>query len=106
MHGTNHRLKPYLTHDEEMELSTHLLQASVGLGKTPCDVKCSVGSYTKSKGILKGSVMVSGRNFWNKTQCLAFTQEIQQLDTSGCYDNHAEAIYNMDETEVLLEFGG
>ena len=65
VHGTNPGPKPYLTHDEEMELSTHLLRAlSMGLGKTRCDVKCIVGSFVKSKGILKGCTVSNG--WWEK----------------------------------------
>ena len=61
VHGTNPGPKPYLTRNEEMELSTHLIQAaSIGLGKTRRDVKCIVGSYAKSKGILKGSTVSNG----------------------------------------------
>ena len=43
IHGTKPGPKPYLTVDEEAELSQHLLQASaMGLGKTRRDVKCLV----------------------------------------------------------------
>ena len=55
IHGTNPGPVPYLSRDEEMELSTHLLQAtSMGLGKTCRDVLSIVGLYVKNKGIIKG----------------------------------------------------
>ena len=66
IHGTNPGPVPYLSRNEETELSTHLLQAtSMGLGRTRRDVLSIVGSYVKNKGILKDplSVMVGGRIF-------------------------------------------
>ena len=52
IHGT----KPYLTVDEEAELSQHLLQTSaMGLGKTRRDVKCLVEVCVRKKGTLRGS---------------------------------------------------
>ena len=65
VHGTNPGPKPYLMCEEEMELSMHLLQAlSMGFGKTRRDVKCIVGSYAKSKGVLKGGAISNG--WWEK----------------------------------------
>ena len=53
IHGTKPGPKPYLTVDEEAELSQHLLQASaIGLGKTSRDVKCLVEVCVRKKGIL------------------------------------------------------
>ncbi len=43
IHGTNPGPRPYLTKDEESELSDHLLTASsIGYGKTRRDVRCLV----------------------------------------------------------------
>ena len=48
IHGVNPRPRPYLTADEEVELSVHLLQASeIGLAKTRHDVLALVSTYIK-----------------------------------------------------------
>lgn len=52
IHGTNPGQKPFLTADEEAELSHYCLQASaVGLGKTRREVKCLVEMYVKERGV-------------------------------------------------------
>ena len=115
VHGTNPGPKPYLTRDEEMELSTHLLQASsIGLGKTCRDVKCIVASYTKNKGTLKDGTVSNG--WWEKFLRRNPMLSLRSGDsTAGVLDllrdaynefdfeNHPESIYSMDETGVLLE---
>ena len=128
VHGINPGPKPYLTRDEEMELSTHLLQASsMGLGKTRRDVKSIVGSFVESKGILKGSTVSNG--WWEKflkrnpslslrsgdstagVRMDAMTIEnmkvyfdlLREVYDKFDFENHPEAIYNMDETGVPLE---
>ena len=53
-HGTKPGTKPYLTNEEEAQLSTHLLAASqVGFGKTRRDVKCLVETYISEERCLK-----------------------------------------------------
>ena len=111
-----------------MELSTHLLQASsMGLGKTRRDVKSIVGSFVESKGILKGSAVSNG--WWEKflkrnpslslrsgdstaeVRMDAMTVEnmkvyfdlLREVYDKFDFENHPEAIYNMDETVVPLE---
>ena len=65
IHGTKPGPKPYLTVDEEGELSQHLLQASaMGLGKTRRDVKCLVEVFVRKKGTLRGSAISNG--WWDK----------------------------------------
>ena len=45
-HGTKPGPKPYLTVEEEAELTSHLLQAAdIGFSKTRHDVKCIVETY-------------------------------------------------------------
>ena len=128
VHGTNPGPKPYLTRDEETELSAHLLQASsIGLGRTRRDVKSIVGSFVKSKGLLKGKTVSNG--WWEKflkrnptlslrsgdstagVRLNAMTAEnmkayfdlLQEVYDEFDFDSHPEAIYNMDETGVPLE---
>ena len=49
--------KPYLTNEEEAQLSSHLLAASqVGFGKTRRDVKCLVETYISKERDLKGPI--------------------------------------------------
>ena len=60
-HGTKPGPKPYLTVDEEGELSQHLLQASaMRLGKTRRDVKCLVEVCVRKKGTLRDSTISNG----------------------------------------------
>ena len=128
VHGTNPGPKPYLTRDEETELSAQLLQASsIGLGRTRRDVKSIVGSFVKSKGLLKGKTVSNG--WWEKflkrnptlslrsgdstagVRLNAVTAEnmkayfdlLQEVYDEFDFDSHPEAIYNMDETGVPLE---
>ena len=62
--------KPYLTVDEEAELSQHLLQASaMGLGKTHPDVKCLVEVCVRKKGMLLLLAMDGGISFPKEIQC-------------------------------------
>ena len=64
-HGTNPGPKPYLTVEEEAELTSHLLQAAdIEFGKTRCDVKCIVETYAQKKKVLKGSVDSDG--WWSR----------------------------------------
>ena len=56
-HGTKPDPKPYLTNEEEAQLSTHLLAASqVGFGKTRSDVKYLVETYISNERCPKGPI--------------------------------------------------
>ena len=128
VHGTNPGPKPYLTRNEEEELSTHLLRASsIGLGKTRRDVLSIVGSYVKNKGLLNGSTISNcwWQNFLKRNPTLslrsgdstagvrldAMSEEnmktyfdlLREVYDTFDFENHPEAIYNMDETGVPLE---
>ena len=130
-HGTNPGPKPYLTVEEEAELTSHLLQAAdIGFGKTRRDVKCIVETYAQQKKVLKGSVVSDG--WWNRYLKRNPKISVRSGDSTalrsknGCcqrrkyesllifdllrqiYDEHGfescpECIYNMDETGVPLE---
>ena len=122
IHGTKPGPKPYLTVDEEAELSQHLLQASaMGLGKTSRDVKCLVEVCVRKKGILRGSAVING--WWDKRIPMLTIRSGDsaagvRMDTMNVenikdlprevYDeyefkSHPECIYNMDEMGVPLE---
>ncbi len=127
IHGINPGPRPYLTKDEEEELSSHLLTASsIGYGKTRRDVRCLVESYLKGKGTLKGSVISNGwwEKFLKRNPFLSLrtgdstagvrmdavnTENMDMyfdllrsvFDDFG-FDQFPEAIYNMDETGVPL----
>ena len=65
-HWTNPGQKPYLTVEEESELSSHLLQAlELGLGKTRRDMMCLVEGYVKKKGTMKATSISNG--WWDKS---------------------------------------
>ena len=58
--------RPYLSTEEEAELSSHLLQASeIGLGKTRRDVLTLVGTYVEKKGGLRGKRSVISNGWWD-----------------------------------------
>ena len=60
-HGTKSGPKPYLTVEEEAELTSHLLQvADIGFGKTRRDVKFIVETYARQKNTLKGTTISDG----------------------------------------------
>ena len=128
VHGTKPGPKPYLTRDEEQELSTYLIKASsMGLGKTRRDVKCIVGSFVKNKGTLKSSTVSNGwwEKFLKRNPALslrsgdstagvrldamsvenmkAYFDLLEEVYNEFDFQNHPEAIYNMDETGVPLE---
>ena len=49
-HGTKPGPKPYLSAEEEAELTSHLLQAAdLGFGKTRRDVKCRIVDCARQK---------------------------------------------------------
>ena len=127
-HGRNPGPRPYLTCDEEQEFSAHLLRASsIGLGKTRRDVKSIVGKYVKSKGLLNGSAVSNGwwENFLKRNPSLslrtgdstagvrldamsfenmkAYFDLLREVYNEFDFEDHPEAIYNMDETGVPLE---
>jgi hypothetical protein len=61
VHGTKPGPKPYLSGEEEKELSSFLKScANVGYGKTRKDVLCVAQSVASAKGLLKGNKMSSG----------------------------------------------
>lgn len=122
IHGTKPGPKPYLTVDEEAELSQHLLQASaMGLGKTSRDVKCLVEVCVRKKGILRGSAVING--WWDKRIPMLTIHSGDsaagvRMDTMNVenikdllrevydeyeFNSHPECIYNMDEMGVPLE---
>ena len=128
VHGTNPGPKPYLTREEEAELSTHLLRAlSMGIGKTRCDVKLVVEEYAKQKGVLRRSAISNGwwDNVLKRNPALSLRSgdptaavRLDAMSASNIklyfdllrnvydefdFENHPEAIYNMDETGALLE---
>ena len=115
MDGTNPGPKPYLTREEEAELSTHLRASSM------CIV---VEEYAKQKGVLRRSAISNG--WWDKRNPALSLRSgdptaAVQLDAMSAsniksyfdllrnvyiefdFENHPEAIYNMDETGVPLE---
>ena len=126
--GTKPGPKPYLTAQEESELSGHLLQvAKIGFGKTRRDVKCIVEQHVKGKGTLRSPRISDGwwQKFMKRNPSLSLrrgdatagirldavnTENIRSYfdllrnvyDEFG-FDNHPEAIYNMDETGVPLQ---
>ena len=127
-HGKNPGPQPYLTCDEEQKLSAHLLRASsIGLGKTYHDVKSIVGLYVKSKGLLKSSTISNGwwEKFFKRNPTLslrtgdsttgvqldatslenmkAYFDLLREVYNEFDFEDHPEAIYNMDETGVPLE---
>ena len=127
-HGTNPGPKPYLTVEEEAELTSHLLQAAdIGFGKTRRDVKCIVETYAQQKKVLKGSVVSDG--WWNRylkrnpkislrsgdstagvrmdavnaENMKAYFDLLRQIYDEHGFESCPECIYNMDETGVPLE---
>ena len=127
-HGTKPGPKPYLTVEEEAELTSHLLQAAdIGFGKTRRDVKCIVETYARQKSTLKGSTISDG--WWNKylkrnpeisLRCgdstagvrmdainaenmKAYFDLLRQIYDEHGFESRPECIYNMDETGVPLE---
>ena len=68
-HGVKPGPMPYLTAEEEAELSSHLLQASdMGLGKTRRDVLTLVGTYVEKKACLRGKGSVISNGWWDNSQ--------------------------------------
>lgn len=127
-HGTKSGPKPYLTVEEEAELTSHLLQAAdIGFGKTRRDVKCIVETYARQKNTLKGTAISDG--WWNRylkrnpeisLRCgdstagvrmdainaenmKAYFDLLHQVYDEHGFESHPECIYNMDETGVPLE---
>ena len=127
-HGTKSGPKPYLTVEEEAELTSHLIQAAdIGFGKTRRDVKCIVETYAQQKNTLKGSAVSDG--WWSKylkrnpeisLRCgdstagvrmdainaenmKVYFDLLRQIYDEHGFESHPESIYNMDETGVLLE---
>jgi len=128
IHGVKPGPQPYLTADEESQLSSHLLMASkIGLGKTRRDVQCLVASYLKQKGTLRGSKVSNGwwSNFMKRNETLSLRLgdstagvRFDAMNTENInmyfdllrnvydefeFDKYPETIYNMDETGVPLE---
>ena len=129
-HGVKPGPRPYLTVEEEAELSSHLLQASdMGLGKTRRDVLTLVGTYVEKKGCLRGKGSVISNGWWDgflkrnpmlrlrsgdstaavRMDAMSSENMKAYFDLlSDVYDefdfrNYPESIYNMDETGVPLE---
>ena len=127
-HGTKPGPKPYLSAEEEAELTSHLLQAAdLGFGKIRRDVKCIVETYARQKNTLKGAAISDG--WWNKylkrnpeisLRCgdstagvrmdaintdnmKAYFDLLRQIYDEHGFESHPECIYNMDETGVPLE---
>ena len=119
IHGAKPGPKPYLTVDEEAELSQHLLQASaMGLGKTRQGVKCLVEVCIRKNGTLRGSAVSNGwckflkrnpmlslcsgdstagvrmdaMNVENMKEYFDLLREIYE------FNSHPGCVYNMDET--------
>ena len=128
MHGDKPGPKPYLTADEESELSVHLVTVSkMGLGKTRREVMGLVERYVKQKGSLKCSAISDGwwKRFMERNPTLrlragdstagvrmdAINAEnmkeyfdlLKSIYAKHDLESHPEAIYNMDETGVPLE---
>ena len=101
VHGTNPGPKPYLTRDEETELSAHLLQASsIGLGRTRRDVKSIVGSFVKSKGLLKGKTVSNG--WWEKFLKRNPTLSLRSGDSTAGVRLNAMTAENMKAYNILI----
>lgn len=65
VHGTKPGPRPYLSGEEELELSSFLKTCTeVGYGKTRRDVLCIAQSVATNKGMLKGSKISSG--WWRR----------------------------------------
>ena len=129
-HGVKSGPRPYLSTEEEAELSSHLLQASeIGLGKTRRDVLTLVGTYVEKKGGLRGKRSVISNGWWdnfckrnpelslrsgdstaavrmdamNSENMKAYFDLLSDVYDEFDFGNRPESIYNMDETGVPLE---
>ena len=126
-HGTKPGPKPYLTNEEEAQLSSYLFAASqAGFGKTRRDVKCLVETYISKERDLKGPISDGWwRRFLERNPTLslrsgdstagvrmdainsenmdAYFNLLREVFDKFDFDNRPQCIYNMDETGVLLE---
>ena len=127
-HGVKPGPVPYLTKEEESELTSHLVHvANLGYGKTRRDVKCLVEKYAIQKNVLKGTAI--SNSWWqrflernpklrlrrgdstsgvrmdmvNTENMKAYFAELRTIFNEYNFDEHPEAIYNMDETGVPLD---
>ena len=127
-HGVKPGPRPYLSAEEESDLSKYLLEVvSFGYGKTRREVQNLVESYVKQKGQLKGSSISNG--WWerflhrnpelslrsgdatagvrmdalNKENIDSYFDLLQSVFDQHNFQDHPEAIYNMDETGMPLE---
>lgn len=127
-HGRKPGPAPYLTSEEESELSTHLVFLSkMGLGKTRRDVKQIAESVATHKGVMKADKISDGwwRRFLERNPALSlrcgdstsgvrmdalnhstinnyFELQKEFMDDFQ-FEAHPEAIYNIDETGVPLD---
>ena len=130
IHGSNPGPKPYLNVEEERELAGYLIEASnIGYGKTRKDVLSLVESYVEKKEdvslrsdnithgwwqkFLKRNPSLSLRagdstagvrmDAVNAENIANYFDQLRSLFDEYDFDNHPEAIYNLDETGVPLE---
>ena len=129
-HGDKPGPKPYLNVEEEQELATHLIKASnIGYGKTRRDVLSIVEQFVDQKEdvTLRSSKITHG--WWQKflkrnpdlnlrsgdsTAAIRldavnpenlnnYFDSLRSIFDEFDFDDHPEAIYNMDETGIPLE---
>jgi len=129
-HGDKPGCKPYLNVEEEQELTTHLIKASnMGYSKTWGDVLSIVEQYVNQKEdvSLQSSKITHG--WWQKflkrhpdlslksgdstagirldvvnpENLSNYFDALRSIFDEFDFDDHPEAIYNMDETEVPLK---
>ena len=129
-HGSNPGPKPYLNIAEESELTSNLIDASnMGYGKTRREVFSIVERYVKQKQDVKLRSATITHGWWQKflkrnpslslragdatagirmdainTENLKnYFDQLRSIFDDFDFDNHPEAVYNMDETGVPLE---
>ena len=129
-HGEKPGRKPYLNSEEEKELVTHLLKASsLGYGKTRRHVCSIVEQYVEQKEdvSLRKDKITNGwwQKFLERNPSIRlrsgdstagirldavnpenlnnYFDQLKQIYDEFNFEEHPEAIYNMDETGVPLE---
>ena len=130
VHGRNPGPEPYLNVEEEQELAGHLINASnIGYGKTRQEVLNIVERYVERKEhtSLRSSTVTHGwwQKFLKRNPSLSlragdstasirmdainaenlknYYDQLRSLFDEYDFENHPEAIYNMDETGVPLK---
>ena len=129
-HGHNPGPKPYLNIVAESELTSHLIDASnIGYGKTRREDFSIVERYVKQKKDVKLRSATITHSWWQKflkrnpslslragdatagirmdainaEDLKNYFDQLRSIFDDFGFDNHPEAIYNMDETGVPLE---